>query len=76
MFWLVHQPVSYLYSQFLFLLLINYNDCRRSMETADFSFQIFIFTLSCFSPKIEIFFWIVLPYSGRQISEGVMSVGW
>lgn len=55
-FWLMHQPVSHLYSQFLFLLLINNIDCRSSMETEDFFPQIFSFTLSFFSPQTEIFF--------------------
>lgn len=60
-FCLMHQPVSYLYFHFLFLLLINYIDCRRSMETVDFTLQIFLFTLYCFSPKTEIFLWIAFP---------------
>lgn len=57
-FCLMHQPVSYLYLHFLFLLLINYIDSRRSMESVDFTLQIFLFTLYCFSSKTEIFLWI------------------
>lgn len=79
----MHQPASRLYLYFLFLLLINYIDCRRPMETADFTPQIFLFTLSCFSPQIEIFLWIVFSLWFIQFcptllvsDEGVVGWGW
>jgi len=76
----MHHPVSHLYLHFLFLLLISYIGCRRPMETADFTPQILLFTLSCFNSKIEIFLvaslsfmvHFVLAYSPEMTDEGVM----
>lgn len=51
----MYHPALYLYLHFLFLLLINYIDIRKSVETVDFALQIFLFTLYYFSPKTEIF---------------------
>lgn len=76
----MHQPVSHLYLHFLFLLLINYIDCRRPMETTAFTPQIVLSTLSCFSPKIEIFLWIAFLlwsiWSSSSLLKWLMRVSW
>lgn len=80
----MHQPVSYLYLHFLFLLLINYIDCRRSVETADFIPQVLLFTLSCYqSPNwdflldsLSFMVHLVLPYSPEMTDDGVLGWGW
>lgn len=66
----MYHPASYLYLHFLFLLLINYIDIRKSVETIDFTLQIFLFTLYYFGPKTDFledsFFFVVyfnIPYS-------------
>lgn len=82
-FCLMHQSFIYVL-HFLFLLLINYIDCRRFMETADFTPQIFLLTLPRFSPKIEFFHedslsfmvQLVLPYFPEMTDKGIIDWGW